>query len=591
MSRRQPAASERLRDSRPSGSPVKAPADPKRRQQRRESVESFVVVLAAFLIWSFEAEGFVIPTGSMAPTLMGRHKEVTCPECGYVYRVNADCEVDSSGAGAATGLRVAWGTCEICRFETRVDDIPSSSGDRIYTMKSGLHLPLVPALGQVGPGRFEVVVFKLPEEPEVRYIKRLVGLPGETIRIRQGDLYRRGHSEPDEFQRLRRPLPHQQAMQVMVYDDSHRPRSLRDDPRWSRWAGLGGGWTETTAGSFRAAGPSNQWNELRYRHLVPDLEQWQAIREGKEPARPPRATLITDFSSFNTDLTAQAAARPRTASRRWFQPHWVGDLTLSAAVDVARPAGQLRLELIKGGHVCRCELDLANGSATLFRDGVALTPSTATELKRPGRHSLALANVDDRVTLWVDGELPFGEGVIVGPEDPEAVCLPTAEDLQPARIAARDVDLAVSNLVLKRDIYYTLEPGEPDYNALGGLAYRSPSALTDLLADPERYAQLGPPPSHDYSLGPGRFLMLGDNSPWSRDGRAWGTTDQINPLIPGRGWDDSGRESWEVPESLIIGKAFSVYWPRPKPVWPALRVGKDYRLPVRPYVERMRWIR
>jgi signal peptidase I len=46
---------------------------------RRESIESFVVVFVAFLLWSLEAEGFVIPTGSMAPTLVGRHKDVTCP--------------------------------------------------------------------------------------------------------------------------------------------------------------------------------------------------------------------------------------------------------------------------------------------------------------------------------------------------------------------------------------------------------------------------------------------------------------------------------------------------------------------------------
>ena len=71
-----------------------------KKRQRRESIESFVVVFLAFLIWSFEAEGFVIPTGSMAPTLMGRHKEIVCPECGYTYTVNADCEVDSSGSGA-----------------------------------------------------------------------------------------------------------------------------------------------------------------------------------------------------------------------------------------------------------------------------------------------------------------------------------------------------------------------------------------------------------------------------------------------------------------------------------------------------------
>src|SRR5215813_7542404 len=75
----------------------------KKRRDRRESVESVVVVVVAFLLWSFEAEGFVIPTGSMAPTLMGRHKDVTCPECGYVYTVNADreSEPDRSGRGGS----------------------------------------------------------------------------------------------------------------------------------------------------------------------------------------------------------------------------------------------------------------------------------------------------------------------------------------------------------------------------------------------------------------------------------------------------------------------------------------------------------
>ena len=187
-----------------------------KKRQRRESIESFVVVFLAFLIWSFEAEGFVIPTGSMAPTLMGRHKEITCPECGYVYTVNADCEVDSSGSGASTGMRVAWGTCENCRFETRVDDAPSVAGDRIYTMKKGVGSRSCPRPAGSDPGRWEVAVFKLPEEPEVRYIKRLVGMPEEVIRIQQGDLWR---SEPrsDEagpFERLRRPIGHQQAMQV-----------------------------------------------------------------------------------------------------------------------------------------------------------------------------------------------------------------------------------------------------------------------------------------------------------------------------------------------------------------------------------------
>src|SRR5580700_2885769 len=98
----------------------------------RESVESFVVVFLCFLIWSLEAEGFVIPTGSMAPTLMGRHKEIVCAQCGYVYTVNADREVESTGRGASTGRRVESGTCENCRFQCAVGDAPSFSGDRIY---------------------------------------------------------------------------------------------------------------------------------------------------------------------------------------------------------------------------------------------------------------------------------------------------------------------------------------------------------------------------------------------------------------------------------------------------------------------------
>ena len=98
-------------------------------------------------------------------------------------------------------------------------------------------------------------------------------------------------------------------------------------------------------------------------------------------------------------------------------------------------------------------------------------------------------------------------------------------------------------------------------------------AFFDLLADPGRFAELGRHPGRRYPLGPGRYLMLGDNSPWSRDGRAWGRADQTTATIPDAGWDDSGRESWEVPESLIIGKAFCVYWPHLKPVWPMFRLG------------------
>jgi hypothetical protein len=53
-----------------------------------------VALALAFLFKTFEAEAFVIPTGSMAPTLMGRHKDVACPQCGYRYRAQRRDEAD-----------------------------------------------------------------------------------------------------------------------------------------------------------------------------------------------------------------------------------------------------------------------------------------------------------------------------------------------------------------------------------------------------------------------------------------------------------------------------------------------------------------
>ena len=70
----------------------------------REIVESVVVAFVlAFLFRTFEAEAFVIPTGSMAPTLMGRHKDVTCSKCGYPYRVERERRNGSPRPGSQRG--------------------------------------------------------------------------------------------------------------------------------------------------------------------------------------------------------------------------------------------------------------------------------------------------------------------------------------------------------------------------------------------------------------------------------------------------------------------------------------------------------
>src|SRR6476620_6762826 len=107
-------------------SPDKQVASAKPKEGHRETVEAIVVaMILALLVRGFEAEAFVIPTGSMAPTLMGRHNAVTCPQCGYVFSVNASSEDDSRQGGlgfrfssnSRPDTRVVAGTCVNCRYQ------------------------------------------------------------------------------------------------------------------------------------------------------------------------------------------------------------------------------------------------------------------------------------------------------------------------------------------------------------------------------------------------------------------------------------------------------------------------------------------
>ncbi|MCE2727445.1 MAG: S26 family signal peptidase, partial [Planctomycetaceae bacterium] len=70
-----------------------------------ETIESIVVAFTlALLFRGFEAEAFVIPTGSMAPTLMGRHKDLACAACGRDFRVGCSTEEDEQSQSLRTEL-------------------------------------------------------------------------------------------------------------------------------------------------------------------------------------------------------------------------------------------------------------------------------------------------------------------------------------------------------------------------------------------------------------------------------------------------------------------------------------------------------
>jgi signal peptidase I len=51
------------------------------------------------------------------------------------------------------------------------------------------------------PARGDVVIFKYPKDPSVDFVKRVMGLPGETVELRGGILYIDGKETPDPWGR------------------------------------------------------------------------------------------------------------------------------------------------------------------------------------------------------------------------------------------------------------------------------------------------------------------------------------------------------------------------------------------------------
>lgn len=528
----------------------------KRPDNWRETVESIVVAFVlAFLFRTFEAEAFVIPTGSMAPTLYGQHRDVYCAQCGTRFAVGVS-SVPSSDAEIRNGeivpgYRSHFAVCPNanCQFPNDVLDREMFAGDRILVNKFPYEF------GE--PQRWDVVVFKFPEQAKTNYIKRLVGLPGEQIMLWGGDVWvRRLDSDDSTFRIARKAPDKQRQLQLLVHDNDHPASQLLSAGWPESWNGA-----DTTAWeadprtrSFdvdAAADDSERPHWLRYSHYLPTAADWNNVLNGRN-VELPEPELIRDFYAYNARITAEHAASAVSNGRLPELPpdpmtpeQWVGDLTLSCSVETRASSGELTFELVEGWRRHHCRIDLSTGLgvfAVVHEQDRDLPDPTAedqggsfeTGMKKPGVYSISFANVDDRLCFWVDGRLV--KSLEFNPDsknEPQPAPIHDSPlDRSPIGIGARGAKLRVSHLKVERDIYYLNETS----------GNQSRDRKFDLRDDPDD--------SQD------EFLMLGDNSPRSNDSRAWQTTHS-------------------VPRHLLIGKAFFVYWPHAVPF---LNDGRGYAI-------------
>lgn len=57
-----------------------------------------------------------------------------------------------------------------------------------------------------GPERGDIVVFKYPDDESQKYIKRVVGLPGETVSIVNGEVYINGQLNTEINSHIKEPM-------------------------------------------------------------------------------------------------------------------------------------------------------------------------------------------------------------------------------------------------------------------------------------------------------------------------------------------------------------------------------------------------
>ncbi len=576
----------------------------------KETLESIVVAfILAFVFRAFIVEAFVIPTGSMAVTLYGKQLTNTCSTCGYEYAL-----------GIGDGRPAEKLCCPNCRmlrdsFSPSQFDRPDS-GDRILVHKWPLDLP-----GRwLGAERWDVTVFKDPEDGRTNFIKRLVGLPGEVLEIIDGDVYvakidklpkevldqfdvlrkesyRFSHSDDDALGRSafaqdqirkmyaeinRKVLPYleiqrkieqapraQQSLWFNVYNNDFLP-NYESDVRLVGWSPDGptaaAAWKDTNTRTIKFESLNDETHFLRF--------------EG----------VIDDFYAYNGD---DAGDLPDSRSGFSSTRKLVGDLRLHFSWLIRGGSGDLVLEMnrdkdkfiatLNAGGKVRLEVERPVAGSDARREILAESP-IQKPFVRDRAVQIEFINVDYRVLLLVDGKtvlktndtqyhpsLAKLEQLCQGPGD--AVWGGLVEP-SIVRIGGRNLQCDLMHLVIERDEYYRSD-------VYGGPPHMSSLRMQHLTAwgTAGRPILLRPERKHEAKTFGAEYFMLGDNSPKSKDSRLWEKRGE-HLLHLGDEY-----QLGTVPEDQLIGKAFFVYWPA------GYRAAWTGGIGLIPNFGRMRWIR
>ncbi|MGD9854770.1 MAG: signal peptidase I [Planctomycetaceae bacterium] len=510
---------------------------------RQLAEAALLLAVAVILFRGFVAEGYMISTGSMAPCLLGYHRQIVCPDCAFAFSRGTRHDIDDSILAQGSRERSDFGiiaeqatVCPNCGFaDIDIHLAPRNEGDQLLVQKNFFQWR--------SPRRWEVVVFRHPDDAEQAYVKRVVGLPFEEIQLVDGDVFVNGGLQ-------RKTLTVQRSMRIGVYDNDFEPLDQLWEPRW-RPSRTDSGWSPD-GHSFRFQSGSKREGEvadtqwLGYRHWLRSggnhrtsvtLDQWPddapapanlpfpgvaydveqkrlqctGVLEHSDAAGLLAMTQDADFQLAVQRLEAQSHVGPITDVYGYNHPQSaevpfaVHDLMIEFSLEALSRTGQFCIRMHDGWHWFDAVIDFDEQRVRLFSDdSVEPLRSAALPRKRfvnPVQVEMSL--FDRQVLLAVDGQEVFPALRYAAENEPRE--LPR----EPVLLGASGGELRIEQLRLYRDVYYT----------------------------PKHAGS----PGDSFFVGAEELFVLGDNSPVSVDSRLWDST--------------------TIPERLLSGKPFLVHLP------------------------------
>ena len=458
----------------------------------RDTIEALTVaIIIALVIKHFSVEAYKVPSGSMEPAIIGHPTE----------------------------------------------------GDRILVNK------LVYMIRD--PRRFDVAVFRYPNNTSINYIKRVCGLPEEVLIILGGDLYRAPPGSPGnqpaqlyargQLEIVRKPTAVQDAM-FELYPQIDTADRTDFEPRRFRQV-----WRIPNS-------------------PLPNRPEWM-FENGAIRGRSADRSLLTFRDQIRDNRKFTPAGNNNLGGR-----HLVGDVRVRLGVRPVAAGGFVVLEILDPQHDIRLEARLAIGTdgppGELRFNGRAVVTLDADRLVVGNSATVTFTNVDNRLELHVDDDLIASYDYKHQPPESRVAIRAT----QRVAFGVMNADVHFESTEVMRDIHY----------AGKGRSF--------------------------FDIPAGHYVMLGDNVPSSKDSREWAKITITPPALGGRTvsgdteaildprnleeretnpWtDDAGREFFMdrfgnkiditeggygegiqrhpsplVPRRLVIGRAMAVFLP------------------------------